>query len=273
MVTDMASGDVVCRACGVVVEGHIIDDRLEFYSEAVGARAGAAESWLLPAAPIVVANVPNRRRVLSNVDPYAVVRELFAVVEFMGRGFSTDVQDTAKLLCRDLSAERTVRCDARPLHAACALYLATKMHGNGIGRSKREIATEFRAYGVTERGLTATAKLFKDVLHDQPYSRQLMSGLGASDLINRCVDRLDVDSCTRRAVKKRAHELTHKIPEREVEGKTPCSVCSGVVACVLQELDVKLSKRQLVESCRVSAATLDKMTRAVTEWTQPRAQT
>lgn len=266
-VTDASCGDVVCRQCGVVVEAHIFDERLEYYSEQAGARAGPAEPWLLPAQPIVVERVMHCRRVLSNADPHASTRQLFVVVDGMARGFSRDVQDTAKLLCRDLVATRVVRCDVRPLYAASALYLAAKMHGQGMGRSKKEIAAEFGATGVTERGITVTAKLFKDALHSAPYAARLFSGLDAADLINRCVDRLDVDDATRKAVKKAAHALADTVPARAVEGKTPSSVCSGVVACVLQRLGVKVSKKHLVESCRVSGATLDKMTRAVLEWT------
>lgn len=270
LVTDTASGDVVCRQCGVVVEAHIFDEHLEYYTEKAGPRAGPAESWLLPLQPIVVERMPHRRRVLSNADPHASTRELFVVVGSLGRAFSRDVQDTAKLLCRDLAAVRTVRSDVRGLYAASALYLATKMHGRGVGRSKKEMATEFRALGVTEKGITVTAKLFKDTLHAAPYASKLFSSLDASDLINRCVDRLDLDADARKAVKKAAHELADKVPARAAEGKTPCSVCSGVVLCVLQHLGIKLSKKHLVESCSVSGATLDKMARAVQEWTAAR---
>lgn len=267
-VTDVSSGDVVCRGCGVVVEAHIFEERLECYSEQAGPRAGPTkDAWLLPAQPVVFDAFPARRRILCNADPHTSIRELFSVIEMMGRTYSKDVQDTAKLLCRDLASKRTVRADCRHVYAASALYLAAKMHGRGIGRSKKEVAAEFQMHGVTERGITVTAKLFKGALHSAAYSGQLFSGLDAADLINRCVDRLDLDGATRKEVKRCAHVLAERVPEREVEGKTPCSICSGVVACVLQQLDVKMSKKHLVECCRVSGATLDKMARAVREWT------
>lgn len=263
LVTDTASGDVVCQQCGVVVESHIFDEHLEYYSETMGTRAGPAESWLLPCQPTVVDNMPNRARVLSNADPHASMREMFKLLDWLGRKFSNDVVDTAKLLCRDLEALKPVRGDSRHVHAACALYLATKMHGHGIGRSKKEIAAEFQGIGVTERGLTSTAKLFKDVLHLAPYATKLFSCLEAGDLINRCVDRLDVDDQTRKAIKRVARQLAGQVPAEDVEGKTPCGICSGVVNCALQRLGIKLSKKHLVESCRVSGATLEKMTKVV----------
>lgn len=257
----------MCQECGVVVEAHIFDEHLEYYNDHNGPRAGQAESWLLPAQPIVVDNIPHRRRAMHNADPHASVRELFCVVEHMGHRFCTAVQDTAKLLCRDLANQRSVRADMRPMCAACALYLATKMHGNGVGRSKKEVAAQFKEYGVTERGLTSTTRLFKDLLHGTPYSTQLLSGLEASDLINRCVDRLDITNDQRKIVKKEAHALADMVPAQDAEGKTPSSICSGIVACVLQQLEIKLSKKHLMESCRVSGATLDKMTKAVHTWT------
>lgn len=266
LVTDVSSGDVVCQMCGVVVEAHIFDEQLEYYSAQSGPRAGPADSGLLPPQPIVVDNVRHRRRPMYNEDPHAATRELFCVVEHMGHRFTTAVQDTAKLLCRDMAERRTVRADARAMCAACALYLATKMHGNGVGRSKKEVAAQFREYGVTERGLTATAKQFKDLLHTTSYSARLLGGLEAADLINRCVDRLDLPDAQRKAVKKEAHALADRVPAPEVEGKTPSSICSGLVACSLLRQGIKLSKKHVLEACRVSGATLDKMAKAVQAW-------
>lgn len=266
-VTDAANGDVVCRQCGVVMEAHIFDEHLEYYSDRAGPRAGPPEPWLLPLPPVVLDHIPHHQRPMANTDPHTSTRELFGVVQSMGHKFSTDVQDTAKLLCRDLSACKVVRSDTRHLHAACALYLASKMHGAGIGRSKKEIAADFADVGVTERALTATAKVFKDALQRAPYACRLLQGLDAADLINRSVDRLRVDPKQRRAVKRLAHDLADRVPAQETEGKTPSSVCSGVVCCVLVQLGIKLSKKHVAEACKVSAATLDKMSRTVARFT------
>lgn len=265
LVTDVASGDVVCRGCGVVVEAHIFDERLESYADDAGPRAGHYnDAWLLPAQPVVL-DAPHRR-VRGNDDPHAATRQLFSMVDWMGRTYSRDVRDTAKLLCRDLAAVRQVRGDARCIHVAAALYLAARMNGHGVGRSKREIATQFGDMGVTERGLTVAVRSFKDTLSRAPYSHQLHADLDAGDLINRAVDRLNLEPASRNAVKKTAHALAAVVPAHEVEGKTPNSVCSGVVACALQRVGVKLSKKQVLEGCRVSGATMDKMAQAVSAW-------
>lgn len=269
LVTDVAAGDVVCRRCGVVVQSHIFNEEMEYYGEGAGPRAGPAPSWLLPHEPTVVDNVPNRNRVLSNPDPHSTTRKLFEAIDVLGRGFSTDVCDTAKLLCRDLSSKRCMRSSSWHLYAACSLYLATKMHGRGIGRSKKEIAAMFAAHGVSEQGLTVISKQFKDALHAKPYASRLFSGLDVSDLINRCVDRLDLSKPATNEIKKAAHELARRVSKRECEGKTPCSVCSGILAVVMQDTGIPFVKKKLADACCVSAATMDKMSRAVVEWTLP----
>jgi transcription initiation factor TFIIIB Brf1 subunit/transcription initiation factor TFIIB len=265
LVTDTASGDVICRNCGVVVEAHIFDEHMEFYSDHAGPRAGPPDrdEWLVSPSPILLDKLPRRTRAMGNADPHTSVRELFKIVESLSRGYSAEVQDLAKLLCRDLAQARPIRSDCRPLYAVGALYLAAKMHGHGVGRSKKEVAEEFRHVGVTERGLTSAAKLFKDTLRHAHYATRLLGGLDADDLINRCVDRLDIDETQRKAVKRQAHAVARAIPPRKVEGKTPCSVCCGVVSLALQHLGIVLTKKHLAESCRVSGATLDKMNKAV----------
>ena len=270
LVTDTGTGDVVCCRCGVVVEAHIFDERLEYCGDdGAGARAEPCRDWLLPPRPILLEGVPGRRRRLaSNADPHASTRQLFDVVDWMGRALTRNVRDTAKLLCRDLVAQRPVRADARHMHAAAALYLATKMHGRGIGRSKREIAAQFQGYGVTEHGLTAAAKAFKDALHGASYAPQLFRGLDAGDLVHRCVDRLGLEDARQAAAVKRvARELVDRVPAAEAEGKTPCSICAGAVACALQRQGITLRKNRVASSCCVSGATLDKMARLVAEWT------
>ena len=263
LVTDVCSGDVVCQSCGVVTEAHIFDERMEHYVDGCD-RADRAD-WLLPARPVLLDT--GRRRLAANPDPHAGLRELFDVVDWLGRQLSRDVRDTAKLLCRDLAERRPIRGDARHLHAAAALYLAAKMRGAGVGRSKREVAAQFGSYGVTEQGLSATVKAFRDALHGQAYAGQLFRGLAVADLINRCVDRLDLeDARTTAAVKKAAHEMAARVPAEEAEGKTPCSVCSGVLACVLRGQGISVRRSRLAASCCVSGATVDKMSRLVDEW-------
>lgn len=269
LVTDHAQGETVCRSCGVVVEAHMFSDRMEYYSEEAGPRAGPRASWLLPEQPVVLDNIPHRRRVMSNPDPHSALRKLFDCIDCMGHRFSNDVRDTAKLLCRDLDRRRTIRSSAWHVYASAALYIATKMAGNGIGRSKKEIAAMFASLGVTVQTLTATAKQFRSALHDASYTHKLAQGLNAADLVNRSVDTLaegaQLDGRTTNAIKKAAQDMASRLPTRELEGKMPGSVCSGVVACALEDLGVAYTKKHAAASCGVSSATMDKMIKFVRE--------
>lgn len=254
-VTDGSSGDVVCRCCGVVVEAHIFDERLEFCSDEAGARAGAPDSWLLPAGPVSFETMRPRHI----HDPHASARRFLKVVDAMSHGFSTDVVDTAKALCRDLLLHRVVRSDSRPEHAAAALYLSTKLRGGGAGRSRREISETF---DMSEERLTALVKVFVKALG--PTHPQLMTvDLQVDGLIGRAVDRLDIDADLRRAVKRRAHDVAARVTVEMVEGKTPRGVCGGVLAVALEQLGMKLNRKQVAACCMVSPATVDKMSKVV----------
>lgn len=265
-VVDAAAGDEVCRQCGVVVQAHMFDERVEYYSEKSGARVGPPEPWLLPAPPVVLECVRRRRHGMANPDPHAATRRLFAAVDAVSTGFSTDVRDTAKALCRDLHERRTIRCTQFDVYAATAVYLATRMHGKGIGRSKKEIVAACGGGDVTEHAISAAAKAFRTHLGDKSYAFKLRRGLDAADLVHRAIDRLGLDAAHARAAKKAAHELAGVVPPREVEGKTPRSVCAGVVACVLRSMDVQLPRKSVAEGCCVSAATLEKMAARVRAW-------
>jgi len=258
MVTDTASGDVVCTKCGVVVEAHIFDERLEFMSEDAGARASLSEDWLLPQGPAVL--VQPSGRLLANDDPHASIRAFFKVLDSMSHGFSTDVLDTAKVLCRDYSQGKLVKKDSRPEHAAAALYLATKMRGGGAGRSRREMAAWF---SIPEDRLTALSKSFVKTLG--PTCRTVLEvSLDMDDLLHRAVDRMpDLDETSRRSLKKAAHEVAHMIRAEELEGKTPRGVCGGVVACAVARLGLDLTKKQMASACLVSPTTIEKMLKLV----------
>lgn len=261
LVTDVASGDVICQQCGVVLQSHIFDEHLEYYSSATGPRAGPPEPWLLPPRPVILS---HKNRVVTNPDPHASVRELCDTVDFMAHRFSTQVRDTAKEMCRDLAAMRCVRADVRHVYAACALCLATKRHGGGVGRSNKEIAAEFGDMGVTERALTATAKVFTEALPTS-WFKELQPG----DLVNRFIDGLDLDIGQRRAVKRLAHMIVKSLPSAQLEGKTPRGVCSGVVSCALGQLSIELRKKHVANACYVSIATLDKMGKIIGGLLQP----
>ena len=264
LVTDSACGEVTCRACGVVVEAVLLDDRMEYHSDLSGARVETVKNGgLLPCAPTVFNNVQNHRNHVSNLDPHSAMRGLFDAIDTWARHFSLDVRERAKLMCRDSMAHKVAHQSAWPIHVAAAVYLAAKWRGRGQGRSKREIVrqfSEFTGCNITGGDLVRVVKQFRASLSEQPYAESLGRGLHPRDLINRCVDNLGIEARrVREHVKARAHETMDRIPDKSVEGKTPNSICSGLVHFILQKEGVGIKKKTLAESCKVSVATLDKM--------------
>jgi transcription initiation factor TFIIIB Brf1 subunit/transcription initiation factor TFIIB len=261
LVTDASSGDVICRACGVVVDSHAFDDRLEFCSEVAGSRVGAPESWLLPAPSVTFGDTKRRPRVPSD-DTFAATRRFFKVVDSMSHGFLTDVVDTAKSLCRDLLLHRVVRPDSRSEHAAAALYLSTKMNGASTGRSRREISTSF---GLREERLTALVKIFVRTLSAM-HPALLTLDLQVEGLVVRAVSRLDITPDQRAAVKSKALEMAAAMSMAELaelEGKTPRGVCGGLVAVALTRVGLKVHRKDVASACMVSSATVEKLARLV----------
>ena len=259
-VSDAASGDVVCRSCGVVVDAHMFDDRLEFCSvEGGGARAGfEKETWLLPPPPVSFETQTGRPAKHTH-DPHASARRFMKVVQSMSHGFSTDVVDSAKVLCRDLLLHRVVRVDSRPEHAAAALYLSTKMRAGGAGRSRREVS---RVFDMAEERLTALVKVFVRAL-GAAHPLLMAVDLQVDGLIGRAVDRLPLDDGSRRVLRRRADEVSSRVTSAMLEGKTPRGVCSGVLAVALQQLGTTVSRKHVAAACMVSPATVDKMSKVV----------
>lgn len=262
-ITDRASGELVCQRCGVVLETNLFDEHLEHYTDHSGPRAGFNGETLLPEQPIHINPMPGRKRSLCNVDPHATTRKLFAVVENMGFKFPKVVQDTAKMLCRDYLKLKAVRTDSRTVYAAAALYLAAKMHGQCGGRSKKEAASQFGSYGVTEKSITHTAKIMRRMLIKEPYSDQLCREMDLTGLVYRLADLIDVDEPARRAIKREARIMLDMLAEQKLEGKTPNSICSGVIWCALQTLKLQLPKQHVHAVCQVSGTTMEKMAEEV----------
>ena len=266
LVTDSASGDEICRRCGVVTAAHLLDHTLERWQD-VPRATSATDDWLIPKPPSLFtwssASVKKpRRRPLGNPDPHLPVRTVFETIDNMGHAMATGQRDIAKMLCRDLMEKRPLRSTNIQLFAACALYLASKMDGHTT-RSKKEIAASFATFGVTETDLTTTAKVFRSVLASKPYAPRLCSNVDAGDLIFRAVDRLDVDEPAKKRLKSHALAVWSDVPPQEMEGKTPAGVCSGVLACAATNAELGLSKTTLAKACNVSTSTLDKLAKLV----------
>lgn len=250
-VTDWARGDVVCCACGVVVEGHILDD---------------TPTWAETAAPS-----PKRRRtgdaaggkerkLRCVVDPKeaSLMDGIKVIDHFVGRfGLSTTsaIATTAKELFTDLHAVKGVRSDTRQALAAAAVYYGCKMENAG-----RELRLVSQVCEVDAKALNAAASEYKESLHAQAYHPKLFAGLQAGKLIDMFLDRLRLPADQRRRVWRAAHALDESLVDLMDCGRKPRTICSGILyMAVQQEAIAGVTKKDITEACSVCQQTLDKV--------------
>lgn len=267
LITDYRAGDVVCRACGTVVESHIIDESPERYSEAAGPRAEimSPADALLPDQHVFLdrTNMLPKRVLMANANQFTVVREGFKLIDAVaGNLFSQPIIDSAKRAYRDVREfVKHIPSTTSRAYAAGSLYVACKMEG--VARSEKEIAA---MCAVDKTMLTVVCKTFKKHLANKPYGRQLFVGVRGSDLLNRAIDRLGLERKVAMAVKRTAADLdAFATKSRVFEGKTPASACAGVVAVSLHNCCVDVAPEIVCSACNVAAATLARLVEMLVE--------
>lgn len=259
--TDWASGDVVCRACGVVVEGHVLDEGPEWWGD--GCRAGPPDPRGRLGTYLVKAGGAKRFRHGGGEDPSAAaLTEGLRVVDQMVLGLrlstTCGIAGTAKELFSDLHAARAVRGDTRRATAAAAVYLACKLENAG-----RDLRLVSHALDVDVRALGAAAGDFKDRLDGKPYHARLFEGLRAGRLIDVMLDRLvaagALAGARRRDVWRAAQHLDEVLSRALDCGRKPRTICSGLLFVAAQHAAVPLDKKAVAAECEVCQQTLDKV--------------
>lgn len=262
LVTDWASGDVVCSACGVVVEAHLLDDGPEWHNHG----GDADRSRVGPADPrgrlgtvldrrVVGRGVVGRDDEQSLTDGLRVVDELLGCLRL---STTCAVAVTAKELFGDLHEAKGVRSDARRAAAAAAVYYGCKLEN--VGRELRHVAA---TCGVDQRALNSATNEYKAELAARPYYHRLFAALQAGRLIDAYLDALvacgGVPAAQRRRVWRAAHQLDEALLDAMDCGRKPRTICSGILYVAARQEGVDCGKKHVVEACRVCQQTLDKV--------------
>lgn len=263
-VTDWSGGDVVCSACGVVLESHILDDCPEWRNYEAGedkSRVGASSSrggggtFLDPVPGCKRARV---YREAAEAREAALREGLAAVDHFVGscRLSSTgSVAAVARELFEDVHAARAVRSDNRRVVAAAAVYHACKMER--LGRELRWVAAVCE---VDQRALNAATADFKDLLAGRPYHARLFDALPAGTLLDIFLDRLGLAPDPRKRVWRAAHRIDEALAGGAMDcGRKPRTICSGIIGVALAREGVAVGKKELTRACSVCQQTLDKV--------------
>lgn len=248
-VTDWARGDVVCCACGVVVEGHILDE---------------TPTWAETAAPSPkrrrTGDTGKERKLRCVVDPReaSLMDGMKVIDNFVGRfGLSSTstIAITAKELFTDLNEVKGVRSDTRSALAAAAVYYGCKMENSG-----RELRLVSQVCEVDAKALNAAASEYKEALHARPYHAKLFAGLQAGKLIDMFLDRLRLPTDQRRRVWRVAHALDESLVDLMDCGRKPRTICSGILYMAVQQEGIaSVTKKDITEACSVCQQTLDKV--------------
>lgn len=257
LVTDWSSGDVVCSTCGVVVEGHIIDESPEwsFADGLVASRVG------MPDAPLGTRLATRRTRkcaAVKDAPREIALREGLAQVDaFVSQlrlSVTGAVAVTAREVFRDYDDTKGVRADNRRHVAAAAVYFACK-----IERVGRELRLMSAVCDVDRKQFNAITAEFKECLIDRPYHEAMFRGLRPADLLDIFLDRLRLPPDVRKRVWSTAAALGRNLGDLEDCGRKPRTLCGGMLWVALRRLGVDVSKKRVSEACAVCQQTLDKV--------------
>jgi transcription initiation factor TFIIIB Brf1 subunit/transcription initiation factor TFIIB len=266
-VTDWAGGDVVCCACGVVLEGHILDEAPEWRNHAAAdgghaadrSRVGAADARL---GTYLERGAGGKRRRLR--DPTRDAREqalhdglalVDRLVGAFGLSTTSNVAATARELFADLHEAKGVRSDTRRACAAAAVYYGCKLENVG-----RELRLVSQVCQVDAKALNSATSEYKAALADKPYHARLFATLQAGKLIDIFLDRLRLAPDLRRRAWRAAHQLDESLVDVMDCGRKPRTICSGILFVAAQQERIPgVGKKEITEACAVCQQTLDKV--------------
>lgn len=256
-VTDWARGDVVCCACGVVVEGHILDETPQWHDHAADADSRRRRGSEASARPAKRARALEDPRELALNEGLDVLKELVVAMRLSTTG---TVACMARELFADLHAAKAVRSDNRRAVAAAALYYGCKLENAG-----RELRLVSDVCGVELKALNAATSEYKASLADRPYYPRLFATLQAGKLIDIFLDRLRLAPEVRKRVWRAAHQMDEALVDIMDCGRKPRTICSGILYLAAQQERVTgVGKKEITEACSVCQQTLDKVVAQIT---------
>lgn len=270
-VTDWSCGDVVCSACGVVVEGHILDESPEWrnhgdeHGREDRSRVGAADPRGRLGTYLATSDGSKRlcRGLAGREDPKEValtegLRTIDQFVGFLRLSTTSAISTTAKELFSDLHWAKGVRSDNRRAAAAAAVYYGCKLENSG-----RELRLVSAVCQVDPRALNAATSEYKAELVSKAYYPRLFATLQAGKLIDVFLDRLVAGGGLRAEQRKGVWRAAHQLDEVLVDtmdcGRKPRTICSGILFVAAQQEGVAVGKKEVTEACCVCQQTLDKV--------------
>eukprot|EP01084_Bolivina_argentea_P057210 104569_1 len=260
VVTDFSAGDVICRACGVVLCGRIMDETQEWNNHRSGDGSSGADSNRVGAASLGVTSDGGLVTILDRktctktksggrmvANPYPLneawmkhanssamtsmsdlslirccekVREIADVM-----GIPSAVVDAGSLILMDLQNAGQLKHKKGPLgDAICAAVLYIACRENSAARTLKEIAP---AANVEWKSLTkAFKKIARHIQQSGSCGSGVISIVKGEDLIPRCCSQLGLDPSVAQAAK----HVARKASELELDcGRSPCDLAAAAI--------------------------------------------
>jgi transcription initiation factor TFIIIB Brf1 subunit/transcription initiation factor TFIIB len=267
-VTDWACGDVVCQSCGVVVEGHMIDDTPEWRNhedDTDKSRVGMAGADLGTFMDFNHSGTGSAgvSRAIHRDDPRGQaladgLKLVDACAVAVGMASTSAVASLARDMYRDFVAIKgMVRSDFRQATAASTIYLSFK--AQGLAREMRFVSN---ACAVDARALSGAARDVKDALKEKPYGAKLGTALRFGGLVDVFLDRMvhggSMTIEDRKKVWREATALDAVASERVDCGCKPRTLCSGLLFLAIKRVGVSIAKKEVATACGVGVQSLDK---------------
>lgn len=264
-VTEIRSeGCVVCKNCGVVLDG-IYDDQETIYANEDGTmpvhRHGGPINPLLPHSSMsTMIRFPYKLRRLQQIHDRMSMnyteRALYHAFNFISRVMEDrlhlpkSVVDIAKTMYKDMKEKRISRGLIHKALTAACVYFACKVHGN-IKMTKQEVSVAFE---VTTTKLNKACKIFRDLTKDQPYFRSMFDEIEISEIVVRMTAKLpwrqEVDQWNVIKVVRAMDKLIKHYGS--LDNKHINSIIAALVYTATSELDVRVSSPANGRPCKVT---------------------
>ena len=270
--SDVQNGIVVCTACGVINENHMIDDTAEWSfgaDEAASggkdpARCGMPTSEFFPksSCSTIMSGGKNKNSLMHRLHMQMSMDyversryHLFKKIGNMCDSLPSTILDSTKHLYLAMADEKLSRGNVRLGLIACCILYACKQ--NNAPRSIKEIACMCQIEPST---VNNAHKIFQDIMKDHSISKYFSDTIEVDDLTSRYCSYLQLDRKISCQITKTVSQMKQKIDDTHILiGKTPSAITATCILYIIQKQKIDLSKKAISIKLNTSVVTLNKL--------------
>lgn len=271
---DRGQGDLVCTDCGIVLNERLIDEKAEWnfgQEESMYAkdpsRCGGPCNPLLEKSSMSTMitkcnykNHGNLKKLHQQMSMDYQERSRYHIFEDIQKmaqdngNLQPIVVEQSKHFYMKLSEKRLSRGSVRKGLIACCIYYACKV--NKVSRSIKEISDMCL---IETSVMNKCIKIFKDVM-DSEINSCKNQNTDVDDLYCRFANKLCLSRKDEIELTKLSRKVSNIVDEMSIlNGKTPTAITSSILFFCCSKLNLKVSKKQILEQHNISSVTLNKL--------------